>query len=113
MISVCCLPQYRNRPHYAYVCSLRSCVRLCATLRTAARQAPLSTELSRQEYWSGLPFPSPADLPGPGIEPGLLHLQADYLALCQSYHHGLLYSRTMGYSPHGIGLAESWGESNM
>ena len=34
-------------------------VRLCATLWTAAHQAPLSTGFSRQEYWSGLPFPSP------------------------------------------------------
>ena len=34
-----------------------------------ARQAPLSMELSRQEYWSGLPFPPPGDLPDPGIEP--------------------------------------------
>ena len=36
-----------------------SCVRLCATPRTAAHQAPLSTGFSRQEHWSGLPFPSP------------------------------------------------------
>ena len=36
---------------------------------TAARQAPLSMEFSRQEYWSGLPFPSPGDLPNPGIVP--------------------------------------------
>ena len=35
---------------------------------TVARQAPLSMEFPRQEYWSGLPFPSPGDLPGPGIE---------------------------------------------
>ena len=35
-----------------------------------ARQAPLSMGFSRQEYWSGLPFPSPEDLPDPGIEPG-------------------------------------------
>ena len=35
-----------------------------------ARQAPQSMEFSRQEYWSGLPFPSPGDLPDPGIEPG-------------------------------------------
>ena len=37
---------------------------------TVAHQAPLSMEFSRQEYWSGLPFPSPGDLPDPGIEPG-------------------------------------------
>ena len=36
---------------------------------TAARQAPLSMGFSRQEYWSGLPFPPPGDLPDPGMEP--------------------------------------------
>ena len=40
-------------------------------------QAPLSMELSRQEYWSGLPFPSPGDPPDPGIEPWSPVLQAD------------------------------------
>ena len=44
-------------------------VRLFVTPRTAARQAPLSIGFSRQEYWSGLPFPSLGDLPGPGIKP--------------------------------------------
>ena len=39
-----------------------------------AQQAPLSMEFSRQEYWSGLPFPTPGDLPDPGIEPVSLHL---------------------------------------
>ena len=46
---------------------------------TVARQAPLSTEFSRQEYWSGLPFPSPGDLPDPGIESRSPALQADSL----------------------------------
>ena len=46
------------------------------TLWTVACQAPLSTEFSRQEDWSGLPFPSPGDLPDPGIEPGSPALQA-------------------------------------
>ena len=41
-----------------------------ATPWTIACQAPLSMGFSRQEYWSGLPFPSPGDLPDPGIEPG-------------------------------------------
>ena len=45
-------------------------IRLFATPWTAACQAPLSMEFSRQEYWSGLPLPSPGDLPNPGIEPG-------------------------------------------
>ena len=44
-----------------------------------AHQAPLSMEFSRQEYWSGLPCPSPGDLPDPGIEPGSPTLQADSL----------------------------------
>ncbi|ELR53454.1 hypothetical protein M91_07156, partial [Bos mutus] len=39
-------------------------------------QAPLSMGFSRQEYWSGLPFPSPGDLPDPGIEPGSLTFPA-------------------------------------
>ena len=54
-------------------------VRLIATPWTVARQAPLSMEFSRQEYWSGLPFPSLGDLPDPGIEPGSPALQADSL----------------------------------
>ena len=54
-------------------------VRLFATPWTVAHQAPPSMEFSRQEYWSGLPFPSPGDLPDPGIEPGSPALQADAL----------------------------------
>ena len=46
---------------------------------TVAYQAPPSMEFSRQAYWSGLPFPSPGDLPGPGIKPGSPALQADTL----------------------------------
>ena len=52
-------------------------VQLCATLWAVAHQAPLSMEFSKQEYWSGLPFPSPEDFPDPGIEPGSPALQAD------------------------------------
>ena len=54
-------------------------IRLFATPWTVAHQAPLSMGFSRQEYWSGLPFPSPGDLPYPGIEPGPPALQADSL----------------------------------
>ena len=46
---------------------------------TIAYKAPLTMGFSRQEYWSGLPFPSPGDLPDPGIEPGSPALQADTL----------------------------------
>ena len=56
-----------------------SCVRHFATLWTVAHQAPPSMGFSRQEYWSGLPFPSPGDLPDPGIEPRSPALQADAL----------------------------------
>ena len=52
---------------------------LFATLWTVAYQAPPSMGLSRQEYWSGLPFPSPGDLPDPGIEPRSPTLEADAL----------------------------------
>ena len=54
-------------------------VRLFATPWTVAYQAPPSMGFSRQECWSGLPFPSPEDLPDPGIEPGSPVLQADTL----------------------------------
>ena len=54
-------------------------VRLFATPWTVAHQAPPSMGFSRQEYWSGLPFPSPGDLPDPGIEPRSPAFQADAL----------------------------------
>ena len=52
---------------------------LFATPRTIVHQAPLSMGFSRQEYWSGLPFPSPGDLPDPGIAPRFPALEADSL----------------------------------
>ena len=58
---------------------LLSCVRLFATPWTVAYQTSLSMGFSRQEYWRGLPFPSPGDLPDPGIEPRSPALQADAL----------------------------------
>ena len=54
-------------------------VRLFATPWTVAHQAPPSMGFSRQEYWSGLPFPSPGDLPDPGIKPRSPTLEADTL----------------------------------
>ena len=55
------------------------CVQLFATPWIVAHQAPVSMEFSRQEYCSGLLFPSPWDLPDPGIKPGFPALQADSL----------------------------------
>ena len=51
---------------------LLSCVQLFGTLRTITRQAPLSTEFSRQDYWSGVPLPTPGDLPKPETEAAYL-----------------------------------------
>ena len=68
----------------AYVLSFRH-VQPFETPRTVAHQVPLSMRFSRQEYWKGLPFPTPWDLPDPGSNPHLLHLlhwQADSLPLC-------------------------------
>ena len=75
------LPCYLPISFVNCVCvKLLSHVRFFATPWTAARQAPPSMRFSRQEYWSGLPFPSPGDLPDPGIEPGSPALQADALS---------------------------------
>ena len=57
----------------------QSCLTLCDPMDYIAYQAPPSMGFSRQEYWSGLPFPSPGDLPNSGIEPGSPSFQADAL----------------------------------
>ena len=57
-------------------------IKFCPTLTNpVAHQAPLPMEFSRQKYWGGVPFPSPGDLPVPGIEPRCPILQADSLLL--------------------------------
>ena len=63
-----------------------SCVRFFATPWTVAYQAPLSTEFSRQEYWSGFPFPSPGDLPNPGIKPRSTALRQPLYHLSHQVH---------------------------
>ena len=65
-------------------------VQLFATPWTITYEASPSMGFSRQEYWSGLPFPSPGDLPNPGIEPGSPTLEADTLT---SEPPGKIYSR--------------------
>ena len=55
-----------------------SCVRLFEAPGTVAHQASLCMEFSKQEYWSGLPFPSQGDLPDPGIEPGFSALAGGF-----------------------------------
>ena len=69
----------------------------CPTLAipwTVARQAFLPMGFSKQEFWSGLPFPSPGDLPDPGIEPGSPAPQADALP---SEPPGILHARSKAY----------------
>ena len=62
-------PIFLKRSLRAHVLSRFSCVQLFATPWTIAYQVSLSMGFSRQEYWSGLPFPPPRDLPNPGIKP--------------------------------------------
>ena len=59
----------RNQHGRAQCCVVLSCVQPFATSWTAVHQVPLSMQLSRQEYWSGLLFSPPGDLPDPGMEP--------------------------------------------
>ena len=68
--SLCHSPETITTLLIDYVKSL-SHVQLFVTPWTVAYQAPPSMGLSKQEYWSGLPFPSPGDLPDPGIEPAV------------------------------------------
>ena len=79
---------------HKHPCEVRSRVCSCgcvSTPWTIAHQAPLSVGFPTQEYWSGLPFPSPGDLPKPRIEP--VHWQADSLPLS---HQGSPSSRSQG-----------------
>ena len=70
-IKRCLLCGRKAMTNPVYVCMLSHFIHfwLFVTLWTVAHQAPLSMEFSSQEYWSGLPFPTPGDLPDPGIEP--------------------------------------------
>ena len=68
-------------------------VQLFVTPWTVAYQASPSMGFSRQEYWSGLTFPSPGDLPDPGIEPGYPALEAD--ALTSEYCNILFWPKYM------------------
>ena len=76
--------QWTTREAFGVLCCCWSVAQSCPTLYNfmdLAHQTPLSMEFSRQESWSGLPFPSPRDLPDPGIKPRSPALLADYLAL--------------------------------
>ena len=71
-----------KKVHYSVIVAMvlsLSCVQLFVTPWTIIHKAPLSMGFPRQEYWSGLPFPPPGDLPDPGIKPGSPALQANSL----------------------------------
>ena len=74
-----CLDVGSFKFHSLHECKSLSRIQLFVTPQTVAHQAPLSLGFSRKKYWSGLPFPSPGDLPNPGIESRSPTLQADSL----------------------------------
>ena len=84
LISSLCSCQEARLKVKVNVLVAQSCLTLCDLMNCIARQAPLSMGFSRQEHWSGLPAPSPGDLPNPGIEPKSPTLQADSLLFTQA-----------------------------
>ena len=76
-----------------------SCLTLCHPMDYIIdHQVPLSMEFPRQEYWSGLPFLSPGDLPNPGIKPGSPALQADTFTGCATREaHEISCGLSLGY----------------
>ena len=88
MCSISCFPNTcgvggRKDKWFLLIIQLYECLLSCSVVSnslqapwTVACQAPLSMRFSRQEYCSGLPFPSPGDLPNPGVEPGSLESPA-------------------------------------
>ena len=83
-----------------------SCVWLFETPWTVAHQAPPSMEFSRPEYWNGLPFPSPGDLPDPGIEPRSPALQMDSLPQSHLGHPQLFLESESEVSPSCLTLCD-------
>ena len=61
------------------------CLTLCDSMDCSPCQAPLSMGFSRQEYWSGLPFPSPGDLPNPGIQPAMTAASPAMTGRCHNW----------------------------
>ena len=94
-------------PPCVWVFSHFNHVQLFVTLWTVALQAPLSMRILHQEYWSGLPFPSPGDLPNPGIKPISVMSPAEADAFftpsttweCNYKNYIILKAATMKYIP--------------
>ena len=94
------------------ICWSLSCVQFFVILWTVARQSPQSTGFPRQEYWSGLPFPSPGELPNPRIEPGLPHCRWILYHLShQGSPNRLTHTQFTSAVSHSLLLASStWGQ---
>ena len=96
---------------WKWSCSVMSDVRLFVTAWTVAYQDPPSMGFSRQEYWSGLPFLSPGDLPDPGIQPSSPKWQADSLPTELPSWIGKLNIVKMFSPTWSIDLVQSYSES--
>ena len=90
--------------------NLLSRVRLFATPWTVAYQAPPSMGFSRQECWNGLPFPSPGDLPDPGIEPGSPALHETWETWVQSLGREDLLEKAMATNSSILAWKIPWTE---
>ena len=82
-----------------------SCVPLFATPWTVAHQIPLFMEFSRQEYWSGLPFPTPGDLPNPGIKTASPALRGRFFTTVSPGKHEIDSSSQINWSEEVSSLA--------
>ena len=90
-----------------WCCAMLSHVRLFVTLWTVAHQAPMPMEFSRQEYWSGLLFPPPRNLPETRIEPGSPALQANSLQSNPDLSQATVFHRTLHKFPLPV---PTWGQ---
>ena len=87
---------------------LPCCIQLFVILCMVAHQAPLSMEFSRQEYWSGLPFPFPGNLPNPGIKPAFLMspaLACEFFITSATWEAAIYFSKSLhqSYKEHLVG----------
>ena len=94
------------------VCVSRSVMSNSVTPWTVTHQGPLSMEFSRQEYWSGLPFPSPGDLPDPGLEPRFLSSYIPASLVAQTVKNLPTMRETWVWEDPWVGRSPGGGHSN-
>ena len=108
----------QQQPKRVLLCSVTQSCQLSAAPWTVAHQAPLFMGFSRQEYWSGLPFPSPGDLLEQGIEPSSLALQAESLPFESPGKPRLIKTISFTFVPNNCKLEHcrkcpGWGRGTM